>query len=381
MAHVFGERGNWRFRVDWKDPYATENHPKSLVLPIGPRKGVVNTNCARTVFLAQKLMPLGTVLAIFSASPAEAEKAASEFADSLAIVPADVQSPQLRLAIGLARHEFGADSPLATCLERGVAYHHSSLSPILRYLIEDQVRSKKIRFVAATSTLAQGMNFPVATILVHSVHKPRGRGNFSSAEFWNIAGRAGRVGMVERGLIIFTDPNHQSHLDRFANELRSVLTSALLTILPELDLARPLKDQYREIPALRPFIQYLAHAAASSRSYKPPTLTADETTQIGRLAMNACKGIWRPDSLPQGAEAREEFFDRFSAVSLKVLGLQLSDDTVAKVNGRIARSFDDAARDLASSIRRLRYELDDLDKKGTTKPEGATQRAEAKKVG
>ncbi|WP_421021499.1 hypothetical protein, partial [Klebsiella pneumoniae] len=54
------------------------------------------------------------------------------------------------------------------------------------------------------------------------------------------------------------------------------------------------------------------------------------------------KGIWRPDSLPKDAEARVEFFREFNKMSLKTLGLQLSEDTVAKVNGRIARSFDDA---------------------------------------
>lgn len=98
-------------------------------------------------------------------------------------------------------------------------------------------------------------------------------------------------------------------------------------------------------------------------SYKPPTLDPNDVTHIGRLAMNACKGIWRPDSLPQGADVREDFFRRFSDVSLKVLGLQLSEDTVSKVTGRIARSFDDAVSDLSSSIRRLRYELEDIDKK------------------
>jgi hypothetical protein len=79
--------------------------------------------------------------------------------------------------------------------------------------------------------------------------------------------------------------------------------------------------------------------------------------------MNACKGIWRPDSLPQGAVVRDQFFDKFGAVSLKVLGLQLSDDTVSKVTGRVARSFDDAASDLAGSLFRLKKELESVDKK------------------
>lgn len=104
-------------------------------------------------------------------------------------------------------------------------------------------------------------------------------------------------------------------------------------------------------------------------AYKPPELSPEVVTQIGRLSVNACKGIWRPDSLPQGAQAREEFFNKFNAASLNVLGLQLSEDTVSRVNGRIARSFDDAVRDLAGSLRRLRYELESVGKTGTAQKE------------
>jgi hypothetical protein len=74
--------------------------------------------------------------------------------------------------------------------------------------------------------------------------------------------------------------------------------------------------------------------------------------------MHACKGIWRPDSLPPEATIRKEFFAKFGDVSLKTLGLQLSEDTVARVNGRVARSFDDAVSDLVNNINRLKWELE-----------------------
>lgn len=78
---------------------------------------------------------------------------------------------------------------------------------------------------------------------------------------------------------------------------------------------------------------------------------------IAWFSAAAGRGIWRPDSLPGDAPSRIEFFDCFSKVSLKTLGLQLSDDTVAKVTGRIARSYEDAKNDLAYNIKRLRNEL------------------------
>jgi hypothetical protein len=88
-----------------------------------------------------------------------------------------------------------------------------------------------------------------------------------------------------------------------------------------------------------------------------PTIGADVTKHMNWLSMHACKGIWRPDSLPAAAEVRNRFFDTFADVSLKTLGLQLSEDTVARVNGRIARSFEDAVDDLAGSIYRLKREF------------------------
>lgn len=88
-----------------------------------------------------------------------------------------------------------------------------------------------------------------------------------------------------------------------------------------------------------------------------PSIAPAQAKFVYWLADSAHKGIWRPDSLPPDADARNEFFDKFAAVSLKTLGLQLSEDTVAKVNGRVARSFEDAVRDLTSSLARLRKEF------------------------
>jgi hypothetical protein len=95
----------------------------------------------------------------------------------------------------------------------------------------------------------------------------------------------------------------------------------------------------------------------SGRQPKSPEVSSENSKYLGWLASHAYKGIWRPDSLPADTEVRIEFFEKFADVSLRTLGLQLSDDTVAKVNGRVARSFNDAMRDMASSIARLRKEF------------------------
>ena len=98
---------------------------------------------------------------------------------------------------------------------------------------------------------------------------------------------------------------------------------------------------------------------------KIPKLSEETISHIYSVSNNASAGIWRPDSLPFDAPVTQRFFDRFSKVGLKTLGLQISDDTVAKVAGRIARSFDDAVENLAKSIRRLQYEFKNPKDKGS----------------
>lgn len=68
--------------------------------------------------------------------------------------------------------------------------------------------------------------------------------------------------MVERGLVIFADSAHSGHISRYSSTLSESLSSAMLIALSRMSETAPLKEQYREVKELRPFIQYLAHAAA-----------------------------------------------------------------------------------------------------------------------
>jgi helicase len=60
--------------------------------------------------------------------------------------------------------------------------------------------------VIATSTLAQGVNLPVRTVIVHSASRYNEEIDrqepIKAREYWNIAGRAGRAGEETHGTII-----------------------------------------------------------------------------------------------------------------------------------------------------------------------------------
>ena len=115
---------------------------------------------------------------------------------------------EIQRAIEIVKLENGETDSLIDCLRYGICYHNSSLSSLVKETIEELIRNSKIKIVFATTTLAQGMNFPINTVIFDTV-KLRNKGDLSSAEFWNIAGRAGRAYKDKEGYIILSYSNSQ----------------------------------------------------------------------------------------------------------------------------------------------------------------------------
>lgn len=98
--------------------------------------------------------------------------------------------------------EMGPGSELLELLQAGIAMHHAGLPQRVRIAIEDLVRSRGIQLLVATTTLAQGVNLPIKTVLVRGLY--HGHGDLvGPLTFWNIAGRAGRGMKETEGQILF----------------------------------------------------------------------------------------------------------------------------------------------------------------------------------
>lgn len=105
----------------------------------------------------------------------------------------------------LARKGVHRSYQLAPLVERGVAFHYGNMPSLIRTEIERLFRIGKIKFLACTSTLIEGVNLSCRTIVVRGPRK--GRGNpMEPHDFWNLAGRAGRWGNEFQGNIICIDP-------------------------------------------------------------------------------------------------------------------------------------------------------------------------------
>lgn len=100
---------------------------------------------------------------------------------------------------------------IRSLLERGIAVHHGGLLPIVKELIEMLFARGLIRVLFATETFAMGLNLPTRTVIFSEIQKHDGTGlrNLTPGEFTQMAGRAGRRGLDEKGVVIvmaYNDP-------------------------------------------------------------------------------------------------------------------------------------------------------------------------------
>ena len=96
---------------------------------------------------------------------------------------------------------------LAELVKHGTAFHHAGLGSGHRKIIEDSFRRGKIKVLAATPTLAFGVNLPARTVIIQDYRRyESGYGYYpiSVLEYKQMAGRAGRPKYDKVGEAILT---------------------------------------------------------------------------------------------------------------------------------------------------------------------------------
>lgn len=138
---------------------------------------------------------------IYANGPAEAENVALQLADLMS----DRKPTESRLALSdLAKDAVHSNYALVECVKHGIAFHYSNIPTQLRRAIETAVSSGEIDFLVCTSTLLQGVNLPAKNIFMFAPEKGRTKA-LESTDFWNLAGRAGRLRREFQGNIFLID--------------------------------------------------------------------------------------------------------------------------------------------------------------------------------
>ncbi len=272
------ERGGWH--LDFETLTATEkamplhgthrvggvkpiNVPKSQVLQKGVQKG-----------LGLQTAAIGAVMSACGMSVAVANriatvwKMAGEAARNLPRmdeVPSDI-----RLIQDFLRTEISAEFPLIDMLEQGIGVHHTGLSDDVRALMEWLAETGNLRMLCATSTIAQGINFPVSSVFLASRFVPQSASSveIGAREFWNLAGRAGRIDHDSVGVVGLSEGTDRDAMIEFVRRNTGALVSRLVVLLDELAAQGSLaqlsevlwKDQWED------FRCYIAHLWAEKKN-------------------------------------------------------------------------------------------------------------------
>ncbi len=129
---------------------------------------------------------------------------------------------------------------LRPLIERGIAYHHAGMLPTLKEVVEQLFTSRLIKLIFTTETFALGINMPARSVIFDELEKFYGTRfrNLTTRDFYQMAGRAGRRGMDERGFVYvrihpndISFPEVQRILYGKTEPIRSQFNAAYATLL------------------------------------------------------------------------------------------------------------------------------------------------------
>lgn len=189
---------------------------------------------ARKAHLSRLITQPGDCTIIYEGGPASAENTALELLRLSNATPqeADTDDPEILEFIDFLHNNIHARYPLAKVLKRGIAFHFGEMPPIVRSRVEDLFSENRLRFLACTSTLLQGVNLPAKNIVIDRPTKGQGQ-PMEKADFENLAGRAGRLLKEFHGNVWCIKPNDWGESNCLHGEKLQEISSAFIEIFKD----------------------------------------------------------------------------------------------------------------------------------------------------
>jgi DNA polymerase theta len=217
-----------------------------------------DANDGAMVQLVQETIDQSGSVLVFCASKNDTVSAAKLLAEHLKMpepppksqAPDDLTREEGVERLNMARPAEKQLPHLAACVAKGVAFHNSLLNADEREVVQDCFRFGKIRVICCTSTLAAGVNLPARLVILRQDY---GYGSdpgstavkqvpLQPAQYQQMAGRAGRTGLDEKG-------------------------ESIILAKPRSDAAHVVKLRKLVLPDPRPLTSALASEAGKSSEY------------------------------------------------------------------------------------------------------------------
>ncbi|KAL3577745.1 hypothetical protein D5086_019249 [Populus alba] len=223
-------------------------------------------------------------------------------------------------------------------LLRGVAAHHAGCLPLWKSFIEELFQRGLIKVVFATETLAAGINMPARTAVISSLSRrsSSGRIPLSPNELLQMAGRAGRRGIDERGHVVLVQASNEG-----AEECCKLLFAGL----------EPLVSQFTASYGM--VLNLLAGAKITRRSNESNEM---KVLQAGRTLKEARKLVEKSFGTYIGSNVMLASKEELAKIQkeIEMLTSETSDDAIDRKSRKILS--DGAYKEIAILQEQLREE-------------------------
>jgi hypothetical protein len=143
------------------------------------------------------------------------------------------EQPALAPLVDFVRQQLGDDHPLVAVLPHGVGFHHAGLPIEVLEALEQAVRDDTLPYLTCTSTLTDGVNLPVRTVIYDQTYDGQNEeARLRGARLVNAMGRAGRAGKETEGWIVLVraaEPTEADFRDLNPDAEALAVTSSLTT--------------------------------------------------------------------------------------------------------------------------------------------------------
>ncbi len=194
-----------RVKIDWQGEVESFNPSFVEAKPLGfgtRRKPFPRSKNEAIAASAVRMSAIGPSM-IFTARANSVPNLAESVLLALGQTPADYSWPEHEWKVfeAVCEEELEVDAIEVRAARAGVVCHSNRLTPQVRLAIEHLMRAKPPRIIIATTTLAQGVNVGISSVIIATPYVDQS--TISKRDFWNICGRAGRAFVDGEGKILY----------------------------------------------------------------------------------------------------------------------------------------------------------------------------------
>ncbi len=279
-----GARGDWALHFETlqttpKTIHLRGVHKAGSTRPLSLPFSQADTNHKQTAAIAKVFSNRGTSIAVANTINNAWSMARTLRENTPELLP-DVPEP-VQLVQRFLHDEICPQFELIEMLNHGIAVHHAGLSDEARSLIEWLAREDCIRVLCATTTIAQGINFPVASVFLaartHPLSGPPYQREISARDFWNLAGRAGRIKQKSIGVVGLAEGTKRAEIEDFLRRASGELVSQLINLLDQIEVLGEGQALQLHIdqPQWADFRAYVAHLWSESQNLETVLLETE----------------------------------------------------------------------------------------------------------